>query len=160
MHRLAVLAVISAASLLLSSCSAPPATVTGGAAVVTVTPDPVPPPWCAWYTPETGAALGQLVTVEITGPGCTTTTLIRWIAVQSQRPWGTTTGTPGTLIAQLSRAGTTVRIWQDGSALATSETAGGLADAFEAARWHPETATCAPLPFCGPPITPPESPPT
>jgi hypothetical protein len=152
-RRLAL--VITAASLLIAACSAPP--------VATVLPTAAPaarpePPRCAWYTPEIGPALGQIVTVAITGPACLDTTLIHWIAVKTGRPWAQTTIAPGTLIAQLTRGETTVRIWQYGSAVPTDETAGYLADDFLTAGWKPERATCAPQPFCGPPITPPESP--
>jgi hypothetical protein len=129
----------------------------GGAGVVTLKPVKVPPPSCDWYTPMIGKAAGQVVTVAITGPGCKGTALIRWVSLESGgKPWASTSIALGTLIAQLEEGGTTVRIWQQGSALPTDQTAGELADAFEAAGWTPQYATCG-LPDCGPPITPPES---
>jgi hypothetical protein len=103
---------------------------------------PAPAPArCGWYTPMTGAALGQVVTVTIEGPACASLKLIQWIAVESGRPWASTMFAPGTLIAQLGRDGTVVRVWQAGSARVTDEAAGYLADAFASAGWAPQLPT-------------------
>ena len=49
--------------------------------------------------------------------------------------------TQGTVIAQLGRAGTVVRVWQAGSARVTDEAAGYLADAFQNTGWAPQLPT-------------------
>jgi hypothetical protein len=84
---------------------------------------------------------GQQVIVSVTGPACRSLALIRWIALKSGKPWATTTVVQGTDIAQLAKAGTTVRIWQTGWAAQTQDTAGYLADAFQAAGWSVEPPT-------------------
>jgi hypothetical protein len=124
-----------------------------------------PPPRCAWYTPMTGQAYGQTVTLTAQGPACRGLALIRWVAQRTGLPWASTAaaaadGMPvpaGTAIAQLERAGTVVQVWQAGSALPTDQTAGGLADDFQAAGWAVQQPECPPA-GCGPPVTPPVSP--
>ena len=128
-------------------------TRTTGAVVIARQP---PPPRCAWYTPMTGTAYGQVVTVAAEGPACRSQALIKWIALKSSLPWASTSLTPGTLIAQMARGGTVIKIYQQGSALPTDQTAGYLADAFADAGWTPQPPTCG-QPECGPPLTPPES---
>jgi hypothetical protein len=147
-----VLIVVSAFLIALTACSSPPApAVTGGAVAATASPasPAAPEPSCGWYTPMTGAAYGQAVTVTARGPACRTRALVRWIAVASDLPWASASAAPGTLIAQLARGGTTVQIWQDGFAGATDATAGGLADRFELAGWAVQRPACPPS-GCGP----------
>ena len=128
--------------LLLVACST---TAAGHPAAL---PAPAPAR-CAWYTPMTGPATGQTVTVTATGPACASQALIAWIALESGRPWASTAAaeadgmpvTQGTVIAQLGRAGTVVRVWQAGSARITDEAAGYLADAFQSAGWAPQLPT-------------------
>ena len=140
-----VLAVTVCASLLLTGCTTAGTLTPGG----TAPPAPRPTPRCGWYTPMTGPAYGQVITIVITGPACTTDTLIRWVAVASGRPWGSTSIAPGTLIAQLAKNGTVIAIWQQGSAGVTDRTAGYLADALERAGWAPQVPAC-PASGCGP----------
>ena len=111
-------------------------------------------PRCAWYTPTVigNTADGQQVIVSATGPGCHGQALIAWIAKASGKPWASTTVIQGTDIAQLAKAGTTVRIWQTGWAPQTQDTAGYLADAFQAAGWAVEPPTGG---GPGPPAAPP-----
>ena len=94
--------------------------------------------WCGWYTPTivNGEADGQQVIVTATGPACRSLALIRWVSLKSSgKPWASTRVITGTIIAQMAKAGTVVRIYQDGWAKATDSTAGYLADDFEAAGW-------------------------
>jgi hypothetical protein len=149
MRFVVLLAVLGAA---LAGCTGSRTVTVGGAVAVR----PAPAPWCAWYTPMTGAAYGQLVTVTARGPACRSQALIRWIALRSGRPWASTSIHLGTAVAQLERAGTVVQIWQDGSALVTDDTAGYLADDFAAVGWTAQPVICAG--GCGPPVTPPVSP--
>lgn len=148
MRRLALILLAS----LLAGCSS----------AATTTAATAPPPACAWYTPMTGAATGQTVTVTARGPACRSQALIRWIAARTGRPWASTAAaaadqmpvTQGTAIAQLSQGGTVVKIYQAGSAGVTDSTAGYLADAFASAGWTPQQVTGP----GGPPVTPPQSP--
>ena len=127
-----VFAGILAAAALAACSSAPPRA------------DPASPPpgpravSCAWYTPTivNGEADGQQVIVTATGPACRSQALIRWVSLKSSgKPWASTRLITGTIIAQMAKAGTVVRIYQSGWALATEKTAGYLADDFQAAGW-------------------------
>jgi hypothetical protein len=108
---------------------------------------------CAWYTPMTGKALGQIVTITAAGPACRSQALIGWIAGDSDRPWASTSIHPGTVIAQLAKGGTVVQIWQEGFARVTDQTAGALANAFQASGWTPQQPVCG-AGGCGPTPTP------
>jgi hypothetical protein len=92
---------------------------------------------CSWYTPTlvNGNPDGQQVIVKVTGAGCHGSALISWIADKSGKPWATTHLVSGTVIAQIAKGGTIVRILQTGFALPTDKTAGYLADDFQAAGW-------------------------
>lgn len=154
MRRLA-LALAAAALAGCSSPAAPPTALFTPSA--TLSPPPAAQPSCGWYTPMIGQAYGQVVTVTAQGPACRSEALIRWIATASGKPWASTTIAPGTLIAQMAKGGTVIKIWQSGSALATDDTAGGLADSFARAGWTPQQPQCGQA-GCGPPVTSPESP--
>jgi hypothetical protein len=110
---------------------------------------------CAWYTPL--AQPGQVVNVTATGEVCTDQSLIGWLAADTDRPWtseGVIPGSFGTLLAQLARNGSVVRIWFTGPAPSATTTgtppertqtappaavlAGRIADALQAAGWKPE----------------------
>jgi hypothetical protein len=131
---------LSAAAVLavaLVACSAAPAALP---ARLTPTLRPTPVPSCAWYTPTTEG--GQQVIVAVTGPACGSHALIAWIADKSGKPWASTVlriGTDtGTEFAVATRGGSTVRIFEEGTALATQATGGYLADDFQAAGWTVE----------------------
>jgi hypothetical protein len=138
--------VVSVLSTALRFDKAAVKTVTGGGNVAIAKPDPLR---CSWYTPMTGSAHGQTVTVTATGSDCKTHALIAWIARESNKPWATTSLANGTLIAQVTRDGTVVQIRQSGFATVTMDTAGGLADAFETAGWTVQVPTGpqGPTPF-------------
>ena len=134
---------LALAALAVASCSAAPAAST--------TPSPPSPrptrlPSCAWYTPTTQT--GQQVIVAVTGPACLTHALIAWIADKTGKPWASTTlriGTStGTEFAQALKGGTTVQIFEDGTALDTQATGGYLADDMSAAGWIVEPPTAPP----------------
>lgn len=95
--------------------------------------------FCAWYTPTivNGEADGQQVIVTATGPACGSQALIQWVSAHSSgKPWATTkTAAGSTIIAQMAKAGTVIKIYQSGFAAQTEQTAGYLADAFQAAGW-------------------------
>lgn len=93
---------------------------------------------CAWYSPTVG---GQMAIVSATGPACRSAELGDWIASRTRRVWISTGDVGGTLIAQLGRGGTTVRVWQVGFAPPTERAAGYLADDFESAGWRVEVPT-------------------
>jgi hypothetical protein len=144
----AVLVIVSAFLIVLAACSGT-STETVGGAVSTVRAAPQPEPRCGWYTPMIGKAYGQVVTVAVAGPACRSQALIKWIALESGLPWASTSIAPGTLIAQVAKGGTTVRIWQEGFAGVTDRTAGYLADDFGAAGWRAQQPAC-PASGCGP----------
>jgi hypothetical protein len=106
---------------------------------------PAPPPAapapaaCGWYTAT--AAPGQIVNVTATGPGCHDRTVVDRLTADSDRPWTTTAlipGAMGTLLAQLARGRTTVRVWFTGPPTGQAgPLAGRIADAFQAAGWRP-----------------------
>jgi hypothetical protein len=139
----------------LAGCTGTSSTTTAAApAIPTVKVSPQR--WCSWYTPTIvkGSADGQQVILTATGPGCRSRALIAWVADETGKPWASTSITGGQVIAQLARGGTTVRIIQTGFATATDQTAGYLADAFEAARWRVEAAPVTSGPTPGPLPTP------
>jgi hypothetical protein len=93
---------------------------------------------CGWYTPTivNGEADGQQVIVTATGPACRSQALIRWVSLKSSgKPWASTRTITGTIIAQMAKDGTVIRIYQSGWDKATETTAGYLADDFQAAGW-------------------------
>jgi hypothetical protein len=97
-----------------------------------LTSSPRPVAWCAWYTPTTG---GQQAIIAITGPACGTPALMTWVAEKTRLRWISTTYVAGQQMSQFTRAGTTVRIYMTGWALATQKAAGYLGDDFEYAGW-------------------------
>jgi hypothetical protein len=136
MRRLA----LAVAALALTGCSAASAADPAATAARAARTAPAPLE-CAWYTPTIVGqeADGQEVVITMTGPACGSLTLIRWVSLKTQgSPWARTTRIEGTIIAQVAKGGTVVKIYQSGFALATDETAGDLADAFLAAGWSIE----------------------
>jgi hypothetical protein len=125
--RLPVLAVV----LALAACSS--------AAPAAPPPAAPAPAACGWYTAT--AAPGQIVNVTATGPGCHDRTVVDRLTADTDRPWITTAlipGAMGTLLAQLARGRTTVRVWFTGPATGQAgPLAGRIADAFAAAGWRP-----------------------
>jgi hypothetical protein len=138
--------VLVALVALVAACSSAPAASPAPSPSASTSTRPARLPSCAWYTPTTQT--GQQVIVAVTGPACLTHALIAWIADKSGKPWASTTlriGTStGTEFAQALKGGTTVQIFEDGTALATQATGGYLADDLSAAGWIVEPPTAPP----------------
>jgi hypothetical protein len=110
---------------------------------------------CAWYSPM--STPGQVVNVTATGPACSDRSLIDRLVADSDRPWtseGVIPGSFGTLLATLTRNGSTAEIWFTGpaetpaaspfatpgasiAAGSAAALAGRIADALQAAGWRP-----------------------
>src|SRR5580693_5769734 len=70
---------------------------------------------CAWYSP-TGSD-GQVVNVTATGPACSTSALVGWLAQQTRRTWTTEPMIPGSfgeLLAVERKAGSSVWVYFTG----------------------------------------------
>lgn len=110
---------------------------------------------CAWYSPL--ATPGQVVNVTASGPACRDRSLIGWLADHTGRPWtteGVIPGSFGTLLAQMTRNGSVVRVWFTGPAPTPTATgtppertqtrppaaalAGRIAAGLQAAGWTPQ----------------------
>ena len=112
----------------------------------TTTPAPAPaaaPAACGWYTGM--AAPGQVVNVTTTGQACHDRSVIGALVADTDRPWVTTSvipGAMGTLLAQLAKARTTVRVWFTGPISGqAAHLAGQLANHLQAAGWTPQPPT-------------------
>ena len=121
------------------------ALIAGCASTTTAAPTPQPaaPAACGWYTAT--AKPGQIVTVTTTGQACHDRTVVGKLVADTDRPWATTAvipGAMGTLLAQLAKGRTTVRVWFTGppSGLA-GPLAARIANAFQAAQWQPQVPT-------------------
>jgi hypothetical protein len=125
-------AALAAAVLAVAGCSPAATTTTSPSPAASA---PARTASCAWFTPL--AQPGQVVNVTATGPACRDRSLIGWLAADTDRPWtseGVIPGSFGTLLATLTRNGSTVRVWFTGPPAAL---AGQLADALQAAGWTP-----------------------
>jgi hypothetical protein len=141
--------------LALAACSSsstptvlPPSPV-GSAATATVPPHEA---GCAWYSPVQGAAV---VNVTARGPGCIDGSVLRTLVADTDRKWISESWIPGsfgTLLAQLTRAGTTVEVWFTGPRPSPDKTgsqtsppaptlAGRIAQDLQDQGWAPTTAS-------------------
>ena len=120
---------------LLAACSSATTTAPSPAAAA--------PAACGWYAAT--ANPGQIVNVTTSGQACHDRTVVGWLADDTGQPWTTTAvipGAMGTLLAQLAKAGTTVRVWFTGPPTGLAgHLAGRIANAMQAAQWQPQPPT-------------------
>jgi hypothetical protein len=106
---------------------------------------------CAWYSPVAG---GTVVNVTARGPGCIDGSVLRTLVQDADRRWISEAWIPGsfgTLLAQLTNAGTTVQVFFTGpkpSPQGSTQTsppaaalAGRIAQLLQDQGWTPTTAS-------------------
>jgi hypothetical protein len=158
LSTVAALGLAAALGACSASSASSPAPRPATASTAPATASAAPLLGCAWYTPL--APPGQVVNVTATGPACHDQSLIGWLASDTDRPWASESVIPGsfgTLLAQMARNGSVVRVWFTGPAVTpvaspatpgatlaapqAAALAGRIADALQAAGWTPETPT-------------------